>query len=179
MAQRCSSLSYGQTSRIVGDIVISHFSFHMQERMLLGSSLLGKYYELAGLQMDRSYNKLSKESPKAWLKRWLSNRLISLLGRLKSPHIRLLVEGEGHGKTDENSVMSLTYMRSLKTHLGTPQIHSRIEMVRLEVCLWMRKGWLLTQAFSPYRTCGGTLPLAEGNLLARSSGLHMHKRRQV
>jgi hypothetical protein len=91
----------GKPGRIAGDIVISHFSFHMQERMLLGSNLLSKYYELAGLQMDPSYNKLPKESPRAWLKRWLSDRLVSLLGRLKGPDIRLLVEGEGPWKNGQ------------------------------------------------------------------------------
>jgi hypothetical protein len=69
--------------------------------MLLGSNLLSKYYELAGLQMDPSYNKLPKESPRAWLKRWLSDRLVSLLGRLKGPDIRLLVEGEGPWKNGQ------------------------------------------------------------------------------
>jgi hypothetical protein len=85
----------GKPGRIAGDIVISHFSYFTQERALLYYDILRKYYQLAGLQMDTSYCQLSKESLKAQLRRWLSNRL--LCGH-ESPDIRLLVEGEGPRK---------------------------------------------------------------------------------
>jgi hypothetical protein len=81
----------GKPGRIVGDIVISHFSYFTQEHALLCSNILNKYYELAGLQMDPSFSQISKESLRARLKRWLTNRLV--IGH-ERPDIALLGEGE-------------------------------------------------------------------------------------
>ena len=66
----------GKPGRIVGDIVISHFSYFTQERALLRSDILSKYYKLAKLEMDPSYSQIPKEPLKAMLKRRLISRLL-------------------------------------------------------------------------------------------------------
>ena len=66
----------GIPGRIAGDIVISHFSYFTQERALLCSNILSKYYDLAGLQMDPSFSQVPKKSLKKGLKRRLLNRLL-------------------------------------------------------------------------------------------------------
>lgn len=77
----------GKPGRIAGDIVIGHFSYFTQERGLLGSYVLNKYYQLAGLPMDPSYSHVPKETFEASLRRWLINRV---LGGEEKPDIRLL-----------------------------------------------------------------------------------------
>ena len=62
--------------RIVGDIVVSHFSYFTQERALLRSDVLRKYYALAKLEMDPRQNTMPREPFKARLKRQLINRLL-------------------------------------------------------------------------------------------------------
>jgi hypothetical protein len=81
----------GKPGRIAGDIVISHFSYFTQERGLLSSDILSKYYKFAGLPMDLSYNQLAREHLNAGLRRWLINRM---LGGEEMPDIRLLEEDE-------------------------------------------------------------------------------------
>ena len=81
----------GKPGRIAGDIVIGHFSYFTQERGLLGSDVLSKYYQLAGLPMDPSYSQVSKETFKAGMRRWLINRM---LGGEEKPDIRLLEGSE-------------------------------------------------------------------------------------
>src|ERR1700730_16094571 len=76
----------GKPGRIIGDIVASHFSYNTQERDLLDSNILSKYYKLAKLEMDPSFGAVPKESFKPWFIRWLVNRL--LIGR-ERPNIAL------------------------------------------------------------------------------------------
>jgi hypothetical protein len=81
----------GKPGRIVGDIIVSHFSYFTQEHVLLSSDILNRYYKLAKLEMDPSYGEIPKESLKARFKRRLINRL--LIGDQR-PDIALLREGD-------------------------------------------------------------------------------------
>jgi len=95
----------GKPGRILGDILVSHFSYFTQERGLLASDILEKYYRLAGLSMDPSYGYLSKESLKVGLRRWLLNRL---LGGEQKPDIRLMgPHGDLVGKQSKTSALIL------------------------------------------------------------------------
>jgi glycosyltransferase involved in cell wall biosynthesis len=77
----------GEPGRIIGDLVVSHYSYFTQERALLRSDVLSRYYKLAKLEMNSSYCQVPAENPKARLKRWLLSRLLS--GSAK-PDIKLL-----------------------------------------------------------------------------------------
>ncbi len=68
----------GRPGRVLGDIVVAHFSFFTQEDQLLRTTILDEYYKLAGLlPQPLVVQKKAKKPLRAKLRRMLELRWFS------------------------------------------------------------------------------------------------------
>lgn len=56
--------------RVLGDLIVAHFSFYTQERQLLQTDLLDRYYGLASLSAPPYDKPLDRKRLKDWLRPW-------------------------------------------------------------------------------------------------------------